>query len=91
MTCFDAGANMVSYDAESILKTLDLAVMSTGRAGGRYTCPYCDTTGLSERDMWYHCPAYHINFPNERGQDKSEECPICRERLRGPLQVYAVF
>jgi hypothetical protein len=75
---------MVAHDVDSVLQTLDVAVTGAGRAGGRYSCPYCRMPNLSEREMFYHCPAFHINHPND---SKMDECPICRERLRGPLQV----
>lgn len=85
MKCFDAGANMVSHDVKSLLHTLDTCVLSVGRSGGRYTCPYCPATGLTERDLYYHCPAFHINIMNENIADSY--CPICEVRIRSPMQV----
>ena len=86
MTCFDEGVNMVAHDVESILTTLEDAVTGAGRSGGRvYSCPYCNMPNLSERDLYYHCPAFHINVPND--SNTMDECPICRTRIRGPLQV----
>lgn len=85
MKCFDSGANMVSHDVHSLVHTLETSVLSIGRSGGRYSCPYCPATGLTERDLWYHCPAYHINVTNESVSDT--HCPICETRTRIPMQV----
>lgn len=85
LKCFDAGANMVSHDVQSLLHTLETCVLSIGRSGGRYACPYCPATGLTERDLYYHCPAFHINIMNENIADSF--CPICEVRIRSPMQV----
>jgi hypothetical protein len=84
-SCFDSGANMVAHDVPSLVRTIEEAVIPAGREGGRLTCPYCSLKNLSSKEMWYHCPAYHINWPNE--QLVTNNCPICREQLREPLQV----
>ena len=76
---------MVSHDVQSLVHTLESSVLSIGRSGGRYSCPYCPATGLTERDLWYHCPAYHINITNEAVSDT--HCPICETRTRIPMQV----
>mmetsp|Transcript_11987 Transcript_11987/g.19804 ORF Transcript_11987/g.19804 Transcript_11987/m.19804 type:complete len:277 (+) Transcript_11987:432-1262(+) len=76
---------MVAHDISSILKALRVAVIPSGLSG-RYSCPYCPFRNMTERDIWYHCPTYHINWPT--GNEMSAECPICRERLRTPLQVH---
>lgn len=77
---------MVAHDADSILRTVSEAVIPAGRHGGNYMCPYCNLCNLSEKELWYHCPAYHINWPNEVFVTK--ECPICRQSLNNqPLQV----
>jgi hypothetical protein len=84
-SCFDAGANMVAHDIESLLRTIEEAVIPAGSQGGSLVCPYCSLRNLSENEMWYHCPAYHINWPNE--VPVTNNCPICRETLHEPLQV----
>ena len=83
---FDAGANMVAHDVMSILFTVKQAVLPAGLHGGSYTCPYCSLHNLTETELYYHCPAYHINWPNDVFVTK--ECPICREHISGPLQVH---
>lgn len=92
MTAFDAGANMVAHDPPSIIHTLSEAVLLSsqrgggGGGGGIYSCPYCQMGGLSATDLYYHAPAYHINWPPEVPIGRS--CPICRLPLRRPLQVH---
>lgn len=85
LNCFDVGVNMVAHDAHSLLTTLNSSVIPAGRTGGNFSCPYCQLGFLSEKDMWYHCPAFHINMPNS--QATGDVCPICEKRLYGPLQV----
>lgn len=87
LNCFDAGVNMVAHDVQSLLTTLNSSVFPAGRTGGNYSCPYCQLGFLSEKDMWYHCPAFHINMPNS--QATGDVCPVCDKRLHGPLQVCA--
>lgn len=84
-SCFEAGANMVAHDVKSLLFTLKQSVVPAGSHGGRLTCPYCSLHNLTETELWYHCPAYHINWPNE--VFVTNECPICRDTVNGPLQV----
>eukprot|EP01039_Chlorochromonas_danica_P008526 gene8526-9399_t len=92
MAAFDAGANMVAHDPHSIVHTLCEAVLLSrqegggGGGGGIYSCPYCQMGGLSATDLYYHAPAYHINWPPEVPIGRS--CPICRLPLRRPLQVH---
>ncbi len=76
---------MVAHDAQSLLFTLKQAVVPAGSNGGKFTCPYCSLHNLTETELWYHCPAYHINWPNE--VFVTNECPICRDKVHGPLQV----
>lgn len=76
---------MVAHDTDSLLRTIEEAVIPAGSDGGNLVCPYCSLRNLSESEMWYHCPAYHINWPNEVFVTK--HCPICRELLNEPLQV----
>lgn len=83
--CFDLGVNMVAHDVQSLMNTLNSSVIPAGRSGGNFSCPYCQLGFLSEQDMWFHCPAFHINMPNS--QATGEVCPICDKRLYGPLQV----
>lgn len=82
---FDLGVNMVAHDHLSLLHTLEEAVIPAGDQGGDYICPYCSLDNLSEKDMYYHCPAFHINWPNEKFV--TTQCPICRVNLNEPLQV----
>lgn len=82
---FDAGANMVAHDVSSIINTLTTAVMNVGNNGGFYVCPYCDYHSLTEEEMWYHMPTFHINCKNE---SKRVQCPICQELTHDPLQVH---
>lgn len=84
--CIEAGANMIAHDIESIIQTMSEVVIPAGRQGGRFMCPYCKLSNLSEREMWHHCPTYHINWPNEVFVTK--DCPICGVPLnQQPLQV----
>lgn len=85
MACFDEGANMVAHDVNSLVSTLDIAVTGAGRSGGRFICPYCRMPNLTERDLYFHCPTFHINCSNNAGSN--EQCPICDQQVRGPLQV----
>jgi hypothetical protein len=85
LECFNAGANMVAHDIDSLLRTFHEAVIPAGTNGGRMTCPYCQLTNLTDREMWFHCPAYHINYPN--GAPLSKICPICSKPVRQPMQV----
>lgn len=83
--CIQAGANMIAHDSPSLVKTLVEAVIPAGLSGGRYSCPYCQLQNLSEEEMWFHCPAYHINWPNDVRISKI--CPICSREVNGPMQV----
>mmetsp|Transcript_14580 Transcript_14580/g.21977 ORF Transcript_14580/g.21977 Transcript_14580/m.21977 type:complete len:351 (+) Transcript_14580:100-1152(+) len=82
---FDAGANMVAHDIASLVTTLCKAVLYAGSGGGYYECPYCNFHSLTEDELRSHLPAYHINWPHNRG---AVRCPICRETVRKPLQVH---
>jgi 8-oxo-dGTP pyrophosphatase MutT (NUDIX family) len=85
LSLFDHGANMVSHDAPSLVCVLSESVMFSGDKNGPYQCPACGLEGLSEIELFYHLPAYHINTPNE-GIPKN--CPICGPLLKTPLQVH---
>ena len=82
---FKAGANMVSYDTISIIQTITNAVFPTGKGGGTLTCPFCGLTDLTEDELWYHMPAFHINVPNEK---TPKSCPICNKLSKKPIQVH---
>ena len=60
---------------------------SRDNGSDQYRCPYCGLDGLSEREMWFHCPAFHINCPNDEESTHRQQCPICREVPRDPMQV----
>lgn len=83
---FDAGVNMVAHDVETLRQILTEVVIPSG-LNGHFSCPYCNLGNLTEYDMWLHCPAYHINFPNE--YPMSNVCPICQKQVNRPLQVYS--
>lgn len=85
LDCFNIGANMVAHDLASLLYTIQVAVLPSGQGGGRLECPYCRQAGFTEQELWYHCPAYHINWPQEVHLTK--ECPICRKKVNQPMQV----
>mmetsp|Transcript_20441 Transcript_20441/g.20561 ORF Transcript_20441/g.20561 Transcript_20441/m.20561 type:complete len:366 (+) Transcript_20441:151-1248(+) len=84
LSLFDAGANMVAHDVDSLIQTMDLAVMNTARRGN-LTCPYCGLNNLNEDELWHHFPAYHINWSSFT---TPYHCPICNEQTRDPLQVH---
>eukprot|EP01033_Poteriospumella_lacustris_P000130 gene130-81_t len=83
---FDAGVNMVAHDVETLRQILTEVVIPSG-LNGHFSCPYCNLGNLTEYDMWLHCPAYHINFPNE--YPMSNVCPICQKQVNRPLQEFA--
>lgn len=85
LNSFESGANMIAHDVETLRQTLVEVVIPAGMNGGHYSCPYCQLGNLTEHDMWLHCPAYHINFPNE--YPMSNVCPICLKQVNRPLQV----
>lgn len=79
LACFDAGANMVTADPESLQQALSRVVQEGTSTGvSTYTCPVpsCRLGGLSEDELWTHLPLYHSNLDFPRGT----ECPICRKR-----------
>jgi 8-oxo-dGTP pyrophosphatase MutT (NUDIX family) len=86
LEAFEAGVNMVAHDVGTLRQTLTEVVIPAGMSGGHFSCPYCQLKNLSERDMWLHCPTYHINFPNE--YPMSNICPICNKQVNRPLQVH---
>lgn len=87
--CFEAGANMVAHDAESLAHTLQEAVIPAGNTGGHLSCPYCHLGNLSETELWFHCPAYHVNYPEN--MVSTNVCPICQKQVKQSLQVTLAF
>ena len=85
LSMFEAGANMVAHDVNSLIVILQRAVLLNNKRKGNLICPYCGLSGLTEDDLWYHFPAFHINWPNE---NSSVQCPICGYRHHEPLQVH---
>ncbi len=83
---FACGINMVAYEAKSILTILKRAVLGIGNSCGTLTCPVCGLSGLTEVELWHHCPAFHVNVPNK--QLRSARCPICSICPDEPLQVH---
>ena len=82
---FDCGVNMISYDLESVLKVLHECVLFSNERNGSYKCCVCGLEDLTENELWYHLPTYHINVPNQR---ISNHCPICERSCHEPLQVH---
>lgn len=82
---FDNGINMVAHDIQSLLKVLNESVLFSGDNNGVYQCPICNLDGLTERELFYHMPTYHINIPNEC---VPQFCPICGPLTSKPLQVH---
>jgi ADP-ribose pyrophosphatase YjhB (NUDIX family) len=85
LSLFDHGANMAAHDVSSLVCVLSESVMFSGDNNGSYQCPACGLEGLSESELFYHLPAYHINISNE---EIPRNCPICGPLLRTPLQVH---
>ena len=83
---------MVAHDISSLLQTLNEAVLFNAESHDTlgsynlYQCPYCQLKGLSEAEMWFHIPAYHINWPNN--VPVTDICPICNDYYNKPLQVH---
>lgn len=77
---------MVAHDVGSLIHTIEEAVLPAGSTGGNYICPYCSLRNLSEKELWYHCPAYHINAE----QVLMGNCPVCRQRISEPMQVIRI-
>jgi 8-oxo-dGTP pyrophosphatase MutT (NUDIX family) len=85
LTLFDYGVNMVAYDLSSIHQVLSESVLFAGLNHGCISCPICRLPNLTEEELWYHMPSYHINAPNEKF---SKKCPICGEMASRPLQCH---
>ncbi len=83
LAAFNAGANQVTYDVDTLVRTIEEDVLQN--RGGEFSCPFCGLSNLSEDELWRHCPAYHINWPEEH--HGTAECPICLRASRGSLQV----
>lgn len=89
--CFEQGASMVTNSLDDVRRVMcfigscgDGHEANGGRFDRYYSCPFCEKRGLTEDQLWRHCPMYHIN-------DKHTDnitCPICRESPRGPFQVH---
>lgn len=98
-TCNDAaarleavrdGANMITeLDCADLRQALDM-VSGLGRDAGPYVCPYCHSKGFTQKDLWIHCPLYHINVPNNVQKQKNNCCPICMNIQSLPMMVRAV-
>ena len=81
------GANMITeLDNVELLQALDM-VSQLGRDVGPYVCPYCRTKNFTQKDLWIHCPLYHINVPNSIQQHKDNCCPICMNIQPLPMMV----
>jgi ADP-ribose pyrophosphatase YjhB (NUDIX family) len=80
---FDIGVNMVTQDYREIFKVMRKAVLGAGKRGGTMHCPFCRMPGLTELELWHHCPAFHINSAVTRLQ-----CPFlsCDFSLVEPIQ-----
>lgn len=76
---------MIAHDVQSIIRTLTEAVLPLSGLG-HLTCPYCQLPHLTANELFFHAPAYHINWPNDIPVGSS--CPICRKSLHQPLQVH---
>ncbi|PNH05415.1 hypothetical protein TSOC_008317, partial [Tetrabaena socialis] len=71
MQAFQAGARMVTNDADDLGAALGLIASARGEGG--CACPWCGLQGLSALELWRHQPLYHIH---ERDRVHTS-CPIC--------------
>lgn len=76
---FEAGANMVSH-VKAHVEEAKAAVLRARptQAGGGLRCPVCRCGGLTEDQLWWHLPTFHISCRSAtllRG-----ECPLCGKR-----------
>jgi len=74
-------------DVSSVQRAIQLVHLQNSQPG-RFTCPYCNLSNLSEDSLWHHCPLYHIQERN----DLRITCPICGARCEPdrdpPFQVH---
>lgn len=78
--CFECGVSMVTECMDDLVRVCSLVL---SKRTGKYTCPFCLLDGLSEDQLWVHCPLYHINEINV-----TRTCPICAKRPNRPFQVH---
>ena len=79
---FAAGVNMIAKDISAV-PTVVQRIQSWGVLKGEesYTCPVCDTTGLSEHVLVEHYVTYHMTHSYR----SIRTCPICDKGVRGEL------
>lgn len=82
LSCFNAGVNMVTSECSDLIKVFMLAIWKVGKKMGALSCPLCGMPGLTETELWYHCPTYHINMLEQKLR-----CPIC-ETSAEPVQPH---
>jgi len=91
MVAVKDGANMITeLDNAELLKALDM-VSQLGRDIGSYVCPYCYAEDLTQKDLWTHCPLYHINVPNRVQKRSINCCPICMKYQSLPMMVIRIM
>jgi len=84
------GANMITELTNvELVQALDM-VSQLGRDVGPYVCPYCHAKKFTEKDLWIHCPLYHINVPNSVQKHKDNCCPICMNIQSLPMMVRTI-
>lgn len=78
-------ANMSTYDPSSLLTALSQIKTIFFHEKGKFSCPQCKQSDLSEDGLWVHFPLYHVNVPNKHGV----VCPICQHKdNRFPVHLY---
>ena len=81
------GANMITeLDNADLQQALEM-VSQLGKDVGPYVCPYCHTRDFTQKDLWIHCPLYHINVPNSVQRHRDNCCPICMNIQSLPMMV----
>jgi len=82
-----SGANMVTELENNELQKAINMVAQLGEERGPFECPYCHVKGLTQHDLWIHCPLYHINVSNDT-KLRSSKCPVCSKNVvRSPMMV----
>mmetsp|Transcript_23732 Transcript_23732/g.55341 ORF Transcript_23732/g.55341 Transcript_23732/m.55341 type:complete len:389 (-) Transcript_23732:60-1226(-) len=71
LECFKKGARMVTDVLPHVERALGL-VATALRTPGKYTCPLCGLSDLSEDSLHTHMPLFHVVEPNMSGP-----CPMC--------------
>mmetsp|Transcript_11932 Transcript_11932/g.26356 ORF Transcript_11932/g.26356 Transcript_11932/m.26356 type:complete len:342 (+) Transcript_11932:69-1094(+) len=82
-SAFVEGANMVSGDGSAV-ETVFRQILGMSRRG-TLVCPFCDRQGLTEDDLWKHCPLFHVYQPN-----RTMQCPCCQEVCTMPRVPFPV-